>query len=1161
MLCSRSDFTLRLVSNFLFLQTHFPDFFNAAHDVEKNVAADPRAACFYARRALEIGLDWLYDHDQSLARPYDTTLAAMLNEWTFKELAPRPIWAKTRLLKDLGNRAVHDKTPVLAAEGVAAAREIFHVFFWLARTYSPANPPADTLEFDEAKLPPAPAHIVRKSLAQLQKLQEELEARDQKIRAQREELLSAQEGGEALRLELEKVRAELAEAKAKASSRVDTHDYSEAQTRDLFLDLLLHEAGWQLKDERDREWEVLGMPPDRSKNGRGFVDYVLWGRDGKPLALVEAKRARVDARDAQEQARLYANCLEKDFGRRPVIFYSNGYEHYLWDDAGGYPPRRVAGFLTRDELERLHERRLSKKPLATAKINTAIVERPYQTRAIRAYCAELEASRRRGLLVMATGTGKTRVSIALCELLSRAGWAKNILFLCDRRALVKQSFEAFKKNWPDSSPVNLLETPDDTGRVCVSTYPTMMNLLERFETGEDGTVRRFGPGHFDLIIIDEAHRGIYQKYQVLFDYFDGLFLGLTATPRSQVERDTFRLFGCHDNRPTDSYELADAVAQGFLVPPRVIAVPTRFLRRGIKYDELSEEAREQWDEREWNAEGEVPDEVDAAEINAWVFNRDTVAKVIATLMERGLRVQGGDRLAKTILFARNREHAKEIYKVWVEEYPLHANTSVRVITGNDPFAQNLIDQFSQPDNPLDVAISVDMLDTGIDVPEVANLVFFKPVRSRVKWSQMLGRGTRLCPDLFGPGQDKKEFYVFDFCGNYEFFNENPDISEPTPAKTLAKRLFTHRVELLENTAPLARLQNTETPAYVAIRDELANGLREEVAAMNVNNVIVRPQRQLVEKWREPKPWDEIKGSDKRELKDHLAGLPAELPTEDEEARQFDLLMYRLELATIRKEARFAKLSKRVRDIARLLLSTSARNVPMVAAQLPLLEEMDSDEWWFDLNLPLLENARKKLRELVRFLPREKRYFVHLDIEDDWEAGLEVEPSGGSVTGGVPVASPSHRLVVERFIKTHRETGVIGRLHRNEPLTPDDLEELDRQLFEVGGFPDRTTYEREIGRQDDLGVLVRELVGLDAAAMRVAFAAFLKDGTLSPTQIGYVEDIIAFLAKNGVMLDKSRLREDPWKSRHSGGLTNLFGSERARQLVGIIDMVNANASVL
>lgn len=424
---------------------------------------------------------------------------------------------------------------------------------------------------------------------------------------------------------------------------------------------------------------------------------------------------------------------------------------------------------------------------------------------------------------------------------------------------------------------------------------------------------------------------------------------------------------------------------------------------------------------------------------------------------------------------------------------------------------------------------------------------------------MLGRGTRLRPNLFGAGKDKAEFYVFDFCGNYEYFNENPDVREATPAKTLAVRLFTHRVELLDGTGQLARANSEIAPQYAQLRDEFADGLHAEVAAMNVNNVLVRPHRRSVEKWRERGAWDSVGKEEKRELDENLAGLPAEIPLEDETARQFDLLMFRLELATLRKEKRWAKLAKRVRDIAHLLLSTSARNVPLVAAHLPLLEEMDSDEWWSDVTLPMLESARKRVRDIVRFLPLEKRHFVHLDLEDDFEVGIEIAPFDGAA--GAATALPNYRVAVEKYLKSHRETGVVGRLHRNEALLLSDLEELDRQLFEVGGFPDRATFEREIGPQPDLGVFVRSLIGLEPAAMRAAFAKFLDAGTLSPVQIGFVEAIVAYLAQNGLMLDKRQLAQDPWKSLHARGMTDLFGPTQAREIIGVIDAVNANASVM
>ena len=547
------------------------------------------------------------------------------------------------------------------------------------------------------------------------------------------------------------MRAEVAEAKKAASAKPDTHDYSEAETRDYFVDLLLKEAGWSLDQSRDCEFEVTGMP---NQEGKGFVDYVLWGDDGKPLGLVEAKRTRRDPRVGQQQAKLYADCLERQFGQRPLIFYSNGYEHWLWDDAG-YPPRQVQGFYKKTELELVIQRRASRKSLAAAEINPAIVERFYQTRGIRRIAEAFERDHdRKALLVMATGAGKTRTVIALCDLLMRCNWVKRVLFLADRVALVRQAVNAFKRHLPDSSPVNLVTEKDAEGRVFVSTYPTMMGLIDETRDGQ----RRFGAGHFDLVIIDEAHRSVFQKYRAIFDYFDSLLVGLTATPKDEVDRNTYSLFDLENGVPTDAYSLEEAVRDGFLVPMKAVSVPLKFQREGIKYEELSEEDKDQWDALEWDEDGNVPDRVEAEAVNKWLFNKDTVDKVLAHLMTRGVTVAGGDRLGKTIVFAKNQAHAEFIAERFNANYPHYKGEFARVITFKTEYAQNLIDNFSNKDKAPHIAISVDMLDTGIDIPEVLNLVFFKLVRSKTKFWQMVGRGTRLCPDLFGPGKDKK-FYL------------------------------------------------------------------------------------------------------------------------------------------------------------------------------------------------------------------------------------------------------------------------------------------------------------------------------------------------------------------------------------------------------------------
>ena len=579
--------------NFTFLKAEWPDLHDAARKAEAMAYPDSRTSCFHARRSLEIVVHWLFKHDASLKLPYQDNLSALLHEPTFKAVAGPAVFAKMVLVNRLGNQAVHGHRPVQQLDALTAVRELFHITYWLAHTYARGAKPPPGLAFDANALPKT-TPLPKQTIEQLQRLETNLRERDEKLSV----LLADKTAMDA---ELVRLRGEIAAAKKANTTQADTHDYSEAQTRDYFIDLLLKEAGWALDQPRDREYEVAGMPNTQEK---GFVDYVLWGDDGLPLALVEAKRTKRDPRVGQRQAELYADCLEKQFGRRPIIFYSNGYDHWLWDDAN-YPPRPVQGFYKKAELELLIQRRTSRKKLADGKINEAIVERYYQTRAIRRIGEAFENDKdRKTLVVMATGAGKTRTVIALCDLLMRCNWAKRVLFLADRVALVNQAVNAFKKHLPEASPVNLVTEKDTEGRVFVSTYPTMMGLIDESKDGQ----RRFGAGHFDLVIIDEAHRSVYQKYGAIFDYFDSLLVGLTATPRDEIDRDTYGLFDLEKGVPTDAYDLTDAVNDKFLVPSKPVSVPLKFQRGGIKYDDLSDEEKEQWDALEWDDDGNVPGE-------------------------------------------------------------------------------------------------------------------------------------------------------------------------------------------------------------------------------------------------------------------------------------------------------------------------------------------------------------------------------------------------------------------------------------------------------------------------------------------------------------------------------------------------------------------------
>lgn len=1121
------------MSNFAFLEREWPDVHDAATRAEIAATADPRTSCFYARRALELAVHWLYKADATLRLPYQDNLSALIHEPTFKNTVGEAVFNKALLISRIGNRAVHDHRAIPEAASMAAVEELFHVCYWLARAYGRSSKPDHGLAFDRTRIASAPP-MAGPTAEQLQELEAALSARD-------ETLTSLLIDKDTLDAELTRLRAEVAKAKKEAAAQPDPHDYSESETRDRFIDLLLHEAGWPLSDKRDREYPVTGMP---NAQDTGYVDYVLWGDDGKPVGLVEAKRTRKSALLGQRQAELYADCLEREFGQRPIIFYTNGYDHWLWDDAT-YPPRAVQGFYTKDELALLIQRRTSRKSLSTEAISDTIVERYYQTRAIRRIGEAFDRDKeRKGLLVMATGAGKTRTVIALSDLLMRCNCAKRVLFLADRVALVNQAVGAFKTHLPMSSPVNLVTERDGEGRVYVSTYPTMMGLINELQDGR----RRFGVGHFDLIVIDEAHRSVYQKYRAIFDYFDSLLVGLTATPKDEIDINTYQLFDLERGVPTDAYPLDEAIKDGFLVPPVAVSVPIKFQREGITYKDLSGEEQELWDALDWDEDSPVPDRVEAAALNAWLFNEDTVDKVLEHLMSKGVRVAGGDRLGKTIIFAKNQAHAEFIVKRFDQNYPKHRGSFARSIYHGISYAQTLIDDFSATSMAPHIAVSVDMLDTGIDIPDVVNLVFFKPIRSKTKFWQMVGRGTRLRPDLFGPGEDKVNFYILDYCQNLEFFNQEPATTEGRLGEPLSKKLFTTRLDLI------AELDRQGSDAAMSgpgeLRQDTASLLHGVVASMNIDNFVIRPKRALVERFAKAEAWDSLGKEDLHELASEVAGLPSDVEAEEEEAKRFDLLMLNLQLAVLRSEPRFSKLRGHVMEIAGLLEEQA--NIPMVKDQLVLLEELQTEDWWQDITITMLELVRKRLRLLVRFIEKRKRKVLYTDFED--QMGPEAE---FDLLGIVPPESMERfRAKARAFLRQHNDHVAIHRLRTNKPLTAADLSALETMLAESGiGAAETIAKAKE--ESQGLGLFVRSLVGLDRGAAKEAFADFLGGRTLTANQIEFVDMIVNHLTEHGVM-GAALLYESPFTDLTPHGPDGLFTSEEVDELVAVLDQVRSAA---
>ena len=1133
-------------SQYALIAGQWPELHEEAQKVEQFALSDPRTACFYARRTIELLVEWVYDNDGQLERPITAqTLADLMFARVFCDLAGDQM-RRFRLLKDLGNKAVHRSDPIRPGDAVLAARELFQVLRWFALTYGRDAQRVRGISFNAELLPSRDAATTQQaqSREQLETLADQLVERDQQLRDQRLAALASQEELDRLRQEITALR------KANEAAAQPEPDLSEFETRRAYIDHYLEEAGWVHGQSCTHEHEVQGMP---NATGQGFVDYVLWGDDGKPLALVEAKRTSRDPRDGERQAELYANCLEQRYGQRPLIFLSNGYRHRLWDDLR-YPPRDVQGFYKKDELETLIRRREIRQPLAQTTISTAIAGRYYQQRAIRAICESLEQGRLKALLVQATGTGKTRTAISLTDVLTRCNWVKRVLFLADRTSLVLQAERAFRRFLPDCSPVNLVTNKGGEGRVFLSTYPTMMNLID----AEDSHgVKRFGVGHFDLVIIDEAHRSVYQKYGAIFAYFDSLLTGLTATPREEIDRNTYELFDREIGLPTDVYGLDQAVADGFLVPFKPISVPLRFPREGISYADLSDDEKSQWDLLDWEESVQNTGRVDSGAVNAWLFNADTVDKGLEVLMTKGCLDAAGDRLGKSVIFARNHKHAEFIRERFDHHYPHLAGKAARVIDNQVKYAQSLIDEFADPGSDLRIAISVDMLDTGIDIPEIVNLVFFKPVRSSTKFWQMLGRGTRTCKGLFGPGRDKECFWIFDLCQNLEFFLGQGGAESTATPETLSTRLFRSRLMLIDTVdqKSLSSEPGDSANALRLHRQTLADLLRCHVAACPADNFVVRPHLQVVERFRQDESWATLSPDDHQILSANLAPLPSAYAEQqgdtDANARRFDLLIYTLQLTLLRGEPRFARLQQQLRSLAAELEARA--NIPQVASELELIRDLLADEWWQDVTVPMLEEVRRHLRALVGLIETSAQEPLYTTFADELGELRELDATALLSRDEFQ----QFRLRAREFLRAHEDHLTMQRLRRNQPLTPADLDELQRFLLSHGVGTEQAI-QRAAEESNGLGLFIRSLVGFDRNAAKELFAQFLAEGTHTATQIRFINEIIDELTSRGVM-DPVRLYDPPFSDLAPMGPEGLFSSKEAGEIFDLLSLIQERAN--
>ena len=1113
-----------MLTNFDYLKNdpQFSTFANVAISAEKIILIDPEASILNSRRAMEFAIKWMYSVDSGLEMPYQDNLQSLMNTEEFRQMIGPDLWKRMNYIRRSGNNAAHSNKKLGRDEAMLCLENLFIYLDYVACCYSKQY---KERSFDKTII-----------TSRIKKAKESKEAAN----AIKAELAKEQELSAKRELDLQKLIAENASLKEELSARRQEQqqtyvpkplDLSEYKTRKLYIDSMLMDAGWTEGKDWVNEVELPGMP---NKSETGFADYVLYDDMHRPLAIIEAKRTCVDVSKGRQQAKLYADLLEQQYKRRPVIFLTNGFDTHIID--GQYPERKCAVIYSKRDLEKWFNLLSMRTSLKNVTVDKNIAGRYYQEAAVKAVCDSFEEkNRRKALLVMATGSGKTRTVIALCKCLLQAGWIKNILFLADRNSLVTQAKRSFVNMLPDLSCTNLVEEKDNYNAHCVfSTYQTMMNCID---TVNDNEGKLFTCGHFDLVICDEAHRSIYNKYRDIFSYFDAPLIGLTATPKDEIDKNTYEIFELENGVPTYGYDLAQAVKDGYLVDYVSVESKLKFIEQGIVYDELSEEDKEAYEETFEDEHGNLPESINSSALNTWIFNEDTIKQVLNILMTDGIKIDYGQKLGKTIIFAKNHDHAEKIREVFNKEYP-HLPDYAKVIDNYMTYTQSAIDEFSDSKKMPQIAISVDMLDTGIDVPEVLNLVFFKKVMSKAKFWQMIGRGTRLCPGLLD-GEDKQKFYIFDFCGNFEFFRMNKGKATANMI-ALQGAIFNLKFEISY------KLQDMEyqIDRLIEYRKALVKQMSEKVRELPRDNFAVRQHLKYVDLYSSESNYNALTYEDTLIVREEVA--PLILPDVDEaSAVRFDALMYGIELAYLvgKKYSRArTDLRKKVAGIA------NVANIPEIQAQSELINKILNTDYVDNAGINEFEEIREKLRDLMKYIPKGTIKYVTNFTDEllsmEWkEAELENDEL------------KNYKAKAEYYIRQHQDNIAIAKLKTNRPLTSGDLASLEEILWrEVGTKQD---YEHEFGSKP-LGEFVREIVGLDMNAAKEAFSEYLTGTNLDSRQIYFVNQIVEYIVHNGMMKDLSVLLESPFTDR--GSVAEVFSDLNVwLGIRKVIDTINANAA--
>ena len=1108
------------MSNFEFLKkdNSYKIFTDACIEAEELMNVSYSATVTFVRKALELAVKWVYANDAELKMPHQANLATLIKGKKFRDIIPYNMSGLLSYIQQLGNKAVHSGRVIKREEAVLSLRNLFSFTAWIDYSYSRYY---SNLEFDESILGETDKIIkvqsekdkLSKQLAEINKKLEELSNENQALRKENEEKRKVNE--------------------KEREYKID--EISETETRERYIDLVIENEGWTIGEDCMPEVEISGVS---TPSGKGKADYVLYGDNGVPLAVIEAKKLNIDPMTGKNQAKEYADALEKKYGVRPVIFFTNGLDYYIWDDLN-YPERQVSSIYSKKDLEKLIFRRGNRKSLKniSTDIKDEITNRVYQKEAVIRVTEALEKGYRKMLLVMATGSGKTRTAASIVDILTRYNWVKNILFLADRTALVKQAKNSFKEYLPNLSLCNLLDNKDDVeSRMIFSTYPTMMNAIDDTKN-KDGS-RIFTSGYFDLIIVDESHRSIYKKYQAIFDYFDANLLGLTATPKNEIDKNTYRIFELENDNPTFAYELDQAIEEGYLVHyGKPIDVGLKIVRDGLKYSELSEEEKEEFEE----TFDEEKEEISSEEVNKTLFNKETVDLVIKTLMNNGLKVEGGDKLGKTIIFAVNQRHANFIVERFNKLYPEYRGKFAQAIYHNIKFVDDVIDNFKDKISYPQIAVSVDMLDTGIDVPEILNLVFFKKIKSKAKFWQMIGRGTRLCKDLFGPGIDKERFMIFDCYKNFEFFEVNVDGKEIKITKSISESIFGAKVDIIKSLQHL----NYQEKSLVEYRNNLISDIISSILDINDNRFDVRMKGAIIDKYKKIDSYKALNEKDVQELKNVIAPLVT-YREEEELPKRFDYQMYVIENAYLEKKS-FLRAKNRVIETAEKL--SEKGTIEKISKKKETITKIQKEEFWESADLFQFEEVRKELRDLVTLLDGITVKIYYTDFRD------EIVDYGERETGEnfkIVNKFEKYNKRVERYLEEYKNDDVIQKLKNNIPLTMYDIKYLEKILWEDLGTKEE--YEKTYGKIPLLK-MVSKIIGMDRKAVEKEFSLFLSNENLNSDQINFVKHIVDYIVKNG-SIDKKELKDFPEADKF-GGLFQLFNNKRdvLTNIVKIIDKVN------